>query len=225
VSRCIDDGARAASSFADFFKHVVATHNVGMSDGLLYLVRHAEVILRRDVEARDWQLSPEGQLAAELLGNAPLWKRLTLIASSPEPKAVATARPIATAAGLEVRTEDGLREVSRGAARLVTTTEYEKLVEVHFAAGAESVNGWERGADATFRVRDCIERLTSVGSSVCVVSHGLLLSHYLADLRGMPAPAVEEWRAIPQPAVAVVDVKARRLLRPFASVSESCRWE
>jgi broad specificity phosphatase PhoE len=200
-------------------------HTEGMSDALLYLVRHAEVVLRGDVEAQHWQLSPEGQRAAELLGDAPQWKRLTLIASSPELKAAATARPIATAAGLEIRTEHALREVNRGAKGFVSTTEYEKLVALHFAAVAESVDGWERGTDATVRIRDCIERLMSAGgSSVCVVSHGLVLSHYLADLRGMPAPTVEEWRAIPQPAVAVVDVKARRLLRPFSSVSEFRRW-
>jgi broad specificity phosphatase PhoE len=191
-----------------------------MSDALLYLVRHAEVVLRGDVQAQDWQLSTDGQRAAELLGDAAQWKRITLIASSPELKAVATARPIAAAAGLEIRIEDDLREVNRGATRLVTTAEYEKLVGSHFAAVAESVEGWERGTDATARIRDCIERLTSAGTSICVVSHGLVLSHYLADLRGMSAPMLEEWRAIPQPAVAVVDVKARRLLRAFASVSE-----
>jgi broad specificity phosphatase PhoE len=196
-----------------------------VSDLLLYLVRHAEVVLRGDEATRDWQLSPEGERAAHRLGEAPQWKALTLIASSPEVKAVATARPIAAAARLELRTEHALREVSRGATPLVTTSEYDALVAAHFAAPGESVGGWERAADATARIRECIERLVSGSvSPVCVVSHGLVLSHYLADLRGMPAPTFEEWRAIPQPAVAVVDVKARRLVRPFSSITEFRGW-
>jgi broad specificity phosphatase PhoE len=189
-----------------------------VSDSLLYLVRHAEVVLLGDVAPQDWQLSSEGQRAARLLGDAPQWKRLNLIASSPEAKAVATARPIATATALELRTEHALREVSRGATPLVTASEYERLVAAHFAAPCESVHGWERGIDATARIRECIDRLMSEGGpAVCVVSHGLVLSHYLADLRGMPAPLIEEWRALPQPAVAVVDVKARRIVQPFVS--------
>jgi broad specificity phosphatase PhoE len=188
---------------------------------LLYLVRHAEVILRGDVPMPEWQLSPEGERAARDLAHAPEWRSLTLIASSPEAKAVATARPIAEAAGLETRIEPDLHEVERGATPLVTSTEYEALVAAHFATPDESVAGWERAADARARASACIEELVSAAEgSLCVVSHGLVLSHYLAQLRGLRAPALEEWRAIPLPGIAVVDVGTRQVARPFMSLME-----
>lgn len=187
-----------------------------MSAPLLYLVRHAAVIRRDGDPAQNWTLSEDGERAAHELGRSSDWRFLDLIASSPEPKAVATARPIATVAELELRLEPGLREVDRGTTPLMTTAEYEALVAAHFAAPGESVAGWERANDAKARVCDCIEQLVSeVETSLCVVSHGLVLSHYLAQLRGMPTPVLEEWRAIPLPAIAVVDVKARRLVKPF----------
>jgi broad specificity phosphatase PhoE len=134
---------------------------------------------------------------------------------------VATARPIAEAAGLELRIEPGLHEVDRGATPLVSAAEYQALVAAHFASPDESVSGWERGSDARARVSDCIERLASEAEgSLCVVSHGLALSHYLAHLRDLPAPALEEWHAIPLPGVTVVDVEARRPVGPFKSVME-----
>jgi phosphohistidine phosphatase SixA len=80
----------------------------------LYLVRHAEVEPRKGVPAPDWQLTVAGHEAARLLAEAPAWRALTSIASSPEPKARATAEPIAVAAGLELRQEPDLREVRRG---------------------------------------------------------------------------------------------------------------
>ncbi len=187
-----------------------------MSNSLLYLVRHAAVTVRGDIPTREWELSRDGEEAARGLGEAPEWKSLAAIASSREAKAIATARPIASAAGLVLRTESALGEVDRGATPLMTTEEYGALVAAHFAAPRESVAGWERGADATARICACIEQLVSeVEGPLCVVSHGLVLSHYLAHLRGMPAPAFDEWRAISLPAIAVVDVKARRLLTPF----------
>ena len=52
------------------------------------------------------------------------------------------------------------------------------------------------------------------------MSHGLVLSHYLADLRGLPAPELAEWRAIPLPGIAVVDLEKRELVQPFVSLME-----
>jgi broad specificity phosphatase PhoE len=188
---------------------------------LLYLVRHAEVLLRGDRPMPEWQLSPTGEQQARDLSRSPLWDDLSLIASSPEAKAIATARPTADATGLELRIEPGLHEVDRGSTPLVSADEYHALVAAHFASPQESVSGWETAAAARTRVVSCIDQLIDAAvGSLCVVSHGLVLSHYLADLRGHAAPNLEEWRAIPLPGVATVDLETRELVTPFVSLME-----
>ncbi len=114
---------------------------------LLYLVRHAEVLLRGDQPMTEWQLSPTGEQQARDLSRSPVWRDLTLIASSPEAKAVATAQPTADAAGLELQIEPDLHEVDRGTTPLVSQSEYHALVAAHFASPEESVSEWET-ADA-----------------------------------------------------------------------------
>ncbi len=188
---------------------------------LLYLVRHAEVLLRGDQPMTEWQLSPTGEQQARDLSRSPAWRHLTLIASSPEAKAVATAQPTADAAGLELRIEPDLHEVDRGKTPLVSQSEYHALVAAHFASPEESVSGWETADAARARIVACIEGLTAGAEApVCVVSHGLVLSHYLADLRGLPAPDLDEWRGIPLPGVAIVDLESKELVQPFVSLME-----
>ena len=83
------------------------------------------------------------------------------------------------------------------------------------------MSGWETADAARARVVACIEDLTAGAEGpVCVVSHGLVLSHYLADLRGLPAPDLEEWRGIPLPGIAVVDLESKELVQPFVSLME-----
>jgi broad specificity phosphatase PhoE len=188
---------------------------------LLYLVRHAEVLLRGDLAMTSWQLSPTGEQQARDLARSHAWRELTLIASSPEAKAVATAQPIAEATGLDLRIEPDLHEVDRGATPLVSRSEYDALVEAHFASPTESVSGWEPADTARERAIACIERLAGEASGdACIVSHGLVLSHYLAHLRGLSAPVLDEWRAIPLPGIAIVDAESGEVVAPFVSLME-----
>jgi hypothetical protein len=55
-----------------------------------------------------------------------------------------------------------------------------------------------------------------VDGTVVVVSHGLVLSLYVASLTGEDVPDLTAWDAIPLPAVALVDADAGRLVRGFA---------
>jgi 2,3-bisphosphoglycerate-dependent phosphoglycerate mutase len=191
----------------------------------LYLVRHAEVIPSMDRQAADWPLSHAGHRSARDLAAAREWRSVGLVASSPEEKARDTAQPIAEAAGLSLRTKADLREVERGATPIVSQEEYFALVAAHFASPDEPISGWETGAAARERVTACIERLAAEeNGALCVVSHALLLSHYLADLRGLTHPDVHEWRAITHPAVAVVDLAARRPLTGFLPAGQFMSW-
>jgi probable phosphoglycerate mutase len=174
----------------------------------LYLVRHTEVEPVAAVPAPDWLPTPAGLAAAERLATAPVWRSVTVVATSPEPKARATAAPIAREAGLPLRVEPDLREVGRPGQPLVRRTDYVALVAAYFAG--EPVAAWEPAEAARRRIGACIERIAAdAAGPLAVVSHGLVLSLHL----GL---TLAEWNAIPLPAVAEAP-------GPFLGVDEFLR--
>ena len=124
--------------------------------------------------------------------------------TSPEPKARATAEPIAAAAGVELRVDRDLREAERGAAPVDDRAAFVARVDAWL--GGTRVPGWEERDLASARIVGCIERLLAASSGdLALVSHGTVLSLYLSWLRGQERVDLREWEAIPLPAVAVVD--------------------
>jgi broad specificity phosphatase PhoE len=84
----------------------------------------------------------------------------------------------------------------------------------------ESVATWEPLLTALARITSCIEQIAArhAGLEVGVVSHGLVLTLYLAALLGLDgAGAFDLWSRIGFPDVAVVDAEARRLERTFGN--------
>src|SRR5438045_246170 len=105
---------------------------------MLWLVRHATVELRLDEPASTWPLTDDGRAAAETLA-----RRLPSVArvlSNPEPKAVATAEPIARVQGLQVEIDGRLREVEREAN--AAGRDAHRAAVRRYLAG-EPVEGWE----------------------------------------------------------------------------------
>jgi probable phosphoglycerate mutase len=152
----------------------------------LYLVRHAMVEPRADVPAPEWRLTDAGRAAAEAL--ALRLPRVARVVSSPEPKAVATAEPIARASGLELELDERLREVERPVG---LQTDYRERVRAYL--GGEAPEGWEAREAARARVAAALDGLEGVA-----VSHGLAISLYLGY-------SFEQWRALQLPDVIEVE--------------------
>jgi broad specificity phosphatase PhoE len=154
-------------------------------------------------------LSAGGRAAAARLAGWPGWAGVTLVASSPEPKAVDTATPVAAALAVELSVEDDLREARRRQQPPRGRADYVRAASGYLRG--DPVEGWEPAADVRRRVSDCIERLVATApGDVAVVSHGLALSLYL----GLEP---EEWERIALPALAVVEPETRRVLEPWTS--------
>lgn len=167
----------------------------------LVLVRHSAVTLRADVPAPLWELSAEGRAAAARLAEDPVFDGVRVVASSPEPKAVATAEPIAARLGVTVTIDRDLRETERPDIPILGAPEHEALVARYL--DGEPLDGWESQAEVRARMSAAIERLRDVDGDVAVVSHGRALALHLAL-----TPA--EWAAIPLPAVVAVCQAERR---------------
>ena len=178
------------------------------------LVRHAQVRLDPELPPRLWVLTDEGRAGAERLAKLPVFARVEAVVTSPEPKARATAEPIAKAAGVELRVEQGLREAERGASPVDDRARF--VAQVDAWLDGAPVPAWEPRDVAAARIVACVARLLhEVSGDIVLVSHGTVLSLYLAWLRGEERVALAEWEAIPLPAVAVVDPAAGRIVEPW----------
>jgi broad specificity phosphatase PhoE len=172
---------------------------------MFYLVRHARTQPTAD-EAALWPLSDEGRRQAELLAELPHWRDVALIISSPEEKALATARPAAARHGLPLRADERLRELRRPAV-WVGQERYEQIVDEVFASPERSVEGWEPAADVLRRALAMLNEVLAAQreGNVALVGHGLSFSLLLAHLQGLPRPRIDAWRAIPFAAIAAID--------------------
>lgn len=179
----------------------------------LYLVRHASPTVRPEVPGAAWHLSPEGRAAADTLAKEPHWAGMTVIHTSSEPKAVGTAQRIAAQHSLSIRIDDALHEVG---GRTWAGEGYAEQARRYLAG--DLLKGWEPAGTALVRVRDCIDDILArhEGTEVALVSHGLVLTLYLADLLGMDAGAsYSVWSGIRLPDLAIIDLGVRRVVRPF----------
>jgi broad specificity phosphatase PhoE len=151
----------------------------------VFLIRHAHTEPRADLPSPEWGLTGEGRAAARELALRDEWLDLSLVASSPELKARATAAPIAEAAALDLRLEPDLRE----AGRPWVEGDYAALAKRYLAG--EEIPGWEPAGDVRERMERAVRTLAvQAGGDLAVVSHGLALGLLL----GVPP---EEWQAMP----------------------------
>ena len=103
---------------------------------MLVLIRHAEVVVDPHAPSDTWRLSVDGAAKAAALAKHPALTGVELFATSPEPKAVATAKAVGR--GRAVVVVEDLRELDRRAAGWVgTAEEYAELVTTILARPAE----------------------------------------------------------------------------------------
>jgi broad specificity phosphatase PhoE len=155
---------------------------------MVWFVRHAAVDLKLDSPASTWQLSEEGRRAADEL--AARLAPVPRVLSSPEPKAVATAEPLARLSGVEVQLDLRLREVER-ATNLPGYEQHRDAVRAYLEGG--EVDGWEPAAEARARFAEAVEGL----GDVAVVTHATVLSLFLGysfdEWERIALPDVIEW--------------------------------
>jgi broad specificity phosphatase PhoE len=171
-----------------------------------YLLRHALTQPSED-EAALWPLSEAGRRQAVALANHSCWSDITVIISSPEQKALDTARPAAERYGLPLIVDPDLRELRRPPA-WYSQELYEQIVARVFAAPQQSVEGWEPAGAVGRRIEAAVaSALAGHSNSVpAFVSHGLALTLLLARQRGQSQALWDDWRAIPFAAVARIDL-------------------
>jgi broad specificity phosphatase PhoE len=148
----------------------------------LVLVRHAASQPDAALPASAWPLGAEGrQAAATLARSLPV---PDVLLTSPLPKAAGTAAAIAAAHRVDVRVEPRLGETAGAGAWDGGHRER----AARYVAG-EPVEGWEPQATAAARI-DAALREVADAALVVAVSHGRVLTLWLAAVGAVPDPAV-----------------------------------
>ena len=179
----------------------------------LYLVRHARTKMSDDVAER-WLLSEEGERQADILAQRDFWREVELILSSPEPKALQTAKPAARRWAIPLETTNCLHEVHRP--HLIP--DYESTIARFFSDPETSIENMEPAAQASERITRCIKGLSieHPEETLAIVSHGLVMALFLAGLEDR-WPTVAEWHAIPFAGLAVVDTTTWHLTKNWSN--------
>jgi len=172
-------------------------HKVSYVTTLIHLLRHAETKLDPSVPADRWHISEDGAESARVLASSGVFDSVDLIVTSAEDKAFETAVPIARRIGLEITRDSSFNELSRGTGPFISPEEYLERVRSALNDHESSSRGWETAASALRRFEQGIHSIESdTGArSLLLVSHGLVLSLYFADLL-KTEEVYERWRRL-----------------------------
>jgi broad specificity phosphatase PhoE len=182
----------------------------------IYFLRHGETEASRTgayCGVLDVELTPEGsQMAQEFAaayGSTP-W---AAVFCSPLRRSLDTARPLSSAAGVEIQIRDGLKEILYGQWEGKTPEEVSRLFHDEYVswladAGWNAPTGGERGVDVARRsaaVLQEIEHLNTSGN-VLVVSHKATTRIMLCLLLGIDVGRYRDRISMPVASLSVVQM-------------------
>jgi broad specificity phosphatase PhoE len=180
-----------------------------MSTPALILVRHGRPLIDPDQPPTTWPLCPEGRDAVAKLAERIAVYGPAAVASSPEPKAAETAEIIAGALGLKVELDGGLHEHKRPALAFGTEEAFRARIAQVFADPAKPVAGGESVEQACERFARAIAEHPA--RPLVAVTHGTVLSHYVARSLGLDAHDL--WRSLHTPDAFVLDADGALIAR------------
>lgn len=138
----------------------------------LYLT-HPQVRMDPAVPVPLWGLSEEGRHRAEAFAGRRIVPKGTFVFSSREAKALELAEIIAAQAGTPVLADHLMGENDRSATGFLPPALFEETADRFFAHPLESVDGWERAADAQARIVETVlAALESVPDDMPVIFCG-----------------------------------------------------
>ena len=180
-----------------------------MSAPALILVRHGRPAIDPDTPPNTWPLCPEGAETCTKLAERIVAYKPTAVVSSPEPKAQQTAEILAAKLGLTVELDPGLHEHKRQHLSFGTEEEFRARIAKVFADPKTPLPGGESAHQAAERLAKALA--SHHGAPLLAVTHGTVLSYYLAERLGLDAHDL--WRSLHMPDAFVLDSDGKLLER------------
>jgi broad specificity phosphatase PhoE len=172
-----------------------------MSKPALILVRHGRPAIDPDTSPTTWPLCDEGRKGCAKIVERVTALKPTRVVASPEPKALQTAQILAAPLNLEVEVDPGLHEHKRQHVSFGTEQEFRERIAEAFAEPSKPAPGGESPHEACERLAATLARHR--GDPLLAVSHGTVMSLYLAEKLGLDAHDL--WRSLHMPDVFVLD--------------------
>jgi len=140
----------------------------------LLVISHPEVVVDPTVPTTEWRLSDAGRRRAAAVASSFAFADVTLIWTSAERKATDTAELLAVPKHLPVSVDSRLGENDRSATGFLPPAEFEVAADAFFAHPEDSIRGWERAADAQFRIEAAVREIVSKhrGGDLAISTHG-----------------------------------------------------
>lgn len=163
---------------------------------LLYCIRHGETTYNAEGRIQgqlDTQLSELGRKQALAVAKALVGQPIELVVSSPLSRAFATAEPLAAALGVDIRTDDRLKEINAGIFQDLVPAEMSERFPEETAKWKSHdpdyrIPGGESRRTLMNRGAAALEELLRSPLKVAaVVAHGGLLTAAFKGLLGIPA--------------------------------------
>jgi len=147
--------------------------------------------------AHEWELTSEGELSASKLASTNVFGEIDAIYTSTERKAQQTAHPFTKNSGIDPYAHPGLDELYRGTNSSLSNEIYLRYVQDTLRNPPSPVQGWETPTDALRRFKEAIDEIeTTQLSNVLVVSHGLVMTLYFANILNLDDYMYERWRRL-----------------------------
>ena len=169
----------------------------------LILVKHATPEINPNVVPHRWVLSDAGRRRCDWLADELGAHRILRVCSSLEPKALETAALVAVKLGLAMQPCCNLHENDRTGLGFVTPDELELRVREFFQHPTRIIIGRETTHNAFQRFAEAIGNIAANGQHSAVVTHGVVLSLFVARHNNM-AP-FDLWSRLGLPSYVVLD--------------------
>lgn len=200
------------------------------------LIRHGATTLSaedRFAGATDVDLSDEGRKQARALGERLSDEKITAVYASPMKRTRETAALVANARDLDVRVEEGLREINHGRWEGHTRKEVEAKYAEEYAAWEEdpftfAPEGGENGLSVMARALPTIRSIVKrhPNEAVCVISHKATIRLVLSSLLGIDPRGYRDRLDQAPACLNVVDFKdsVRARLMVYNDTSHYADW-
>lgn len=153
----------------------------------VFFLTHPEVVIDPAVPIPRWPLSEIGRRRMARFVEQMAQRRLGVVYSSDEQKALDGAQMVASALGAPHRIDAELGENDRTSTGYLPPPQFWEVVAEFFARPEDSVRGWERACDAQARIVRAVTR--AVGEApdgdLLIVSHGGVGALLTAHLAGV----------------------------------------
>lgn len=153
-------------------------------DKHLILVRHSTPEINHAIPSNQWNLNETGTKRAKLLARQLSSFPVDVVVSSPETKALETARIIASYHSLDLTVHNGLHEHDRTQAPFLSESDFKEAIFYLFKNPDELTYGSETATDAERRFENTVKELLvdHPNGDTLIVSHGTVMALFIAKL-------------------------------------------